>query len=161
MSKGSELRNERAELLVKLQRERADEVGTRTEIQRQIDELEKRRAKKKRDLEQLAAESNKLLAELDRKITAAVAEERIEQLRIAARDLDEHGHSPERLARFERLCTELAGPLVNRFALRSYEARSMLFKRMRRDPSVAFHGAPFPNWLALVEANIRTPQEAA
>jgi len=118
----AKLRKERAELIAKLQRERADEVGTRAEIQKQIDKLEEQRAKKKQNLEQLAAASNKLLAELDRKIDAI---------------------------------------LVNRFALKSYEARSMLFKRMRRDPSVVFHGAPFQNWQALVEANIRSPQEAA
>jgi len=157
----AKLRKERAELIAKLQRERADEVGTRAEIQKQIDKLEEQRAKKKQNLEQLAAASNKLLAELDRKIDAIVAAEKVDQLRAAAVELDLDGHSPERLAKFERLCTELAAPLVNRFALKSYEARSMLFKRMRRDPSVVFHGATFQNWQALVEANIRSPQEAA
>jgi hypothetical protein len=155
MSKADKLRKQRADLIIKLQRERNDEVATRAEIQRQIDELEERRAKKKRNLDALAAENNKTLAELDRKIAVIAAAEKVDQLRAAAAELDSDGHSPERLARFERLCTELAAPTVNHFAPRSHEARQMAFRRMKRDVEVAMFRPPYQTWSELVEVNIR------
>jgi hypothetical protein len=114
-----------------------------------------------RELEQKGRAIDSDIAHLDEQIRVAEATQNIEQLRAAAHDLDQHGDSPERLRVFERLCTELSAPLVNRFALRSYEARSMLFKRMRRDPSVSFHRAPYASWSELVEVNVRPGQQEA
>jgi hypothetical protein len=161
MSKADKLREQRAELLAKLQRERADEAGCRVEVQRQIDELQRRTEKKKRNLDALARESNETVARLDKQIAVMEADEKIAQLRVAAHDLDVHGHSPERLRIFERLCTELAAPTVNRFALKNYEARSLAFRRMKREGDAVVYRPPYRTWSELVEVNVRPGQEQA
>jgi hypothetical protein len=159
MSQADKLRNERAELLTRLQRERADEAACRIEIDRQIKNLQAQQAKKQDHLDACAKQTDRTLAELDRKITAIVTAEKVDALRVVAAELDQHGHNPERLHRLERLTAELA--YAGRFALKSHEHRMMAFKRMRRDPTVSFHGPGYASWSALVDTNLRPGQEQA
>jgi hypothetical protein len=158
-SKADKLRDERAALLAKLKRERDDEAACRAEIDRQIKTLQDQQAKKQGHLDGCAKQTDRTLAELDRKITAVVTAEKVDALRVVAAELDEHGHNPERLHRLERLTAELA--YVGRFALKSHEHRMMAFKRMRRDPTVSFHGPGYSSWSALVDTNLRPGQEQA
>jgi hypothetical protein len=137
MSKVDKLRNERAELIAKLKRERDDELACHAEVQRQINDLEARRAKKKADLITLAVESEKTLAELDRKIARAAAEEKKQQLLEVARQIDE-AETPEKWMRFDKLCCEIPNK-------QSYELRSMNRRRMKSDKDVAALGRPYPN----------------
>jgi hypothetical protein len=159
MSKADKLRAERTELLLKLQRERADEAACRAEIERQIRNLKAQQAKKQDHLDACAKQTDRTLAELDRKISVIVTAEKVDALRAVTTELDRDGHNPERLRRIELLTAELAN--AGRFALRTHEHRQMAFRRMRRDPSVSFHGPGFQSWSALVEACVRPGQEQA
>jgi hypothetical protein len=147
-----ELRAERGELIAKLKAEREAELATHAEIERQIRELEARRAKKKAELEGLARNSNADLGELDRKIAAAVAEEQIDLLHATARQLDVDGHSAERLARFEKLAAELH--TAKRLAP-NHELRSLNIKRMRRMEGATMWSPPYASWQAMAQAWVR------
>jgi hypothetical protein len=107
--------------------------------------------RKSATLDQLANESNRTVVELDRKIAAAVAVERIAELHEVARQLDV-AETPEKWARFDRLCAEIPNK-------QSYELRSMNRRRMKADKNVAALGRPYPNVAAWAAA--MTGQEHA
>jgi hypothetical protein len=127
MKKLEDLREQRAELLAKLKRERDDELGCRAEIERQIKELEARRAKKMAELDGLAKEADKTLIELDRKIRHEEAEQHVAEFFDVAAALDER-ETPERLARWKHLIAVLRS--CKRLG-QSHEAAMMTTDRLR------------------------------
>jgi hypothetical protein len=137
-TKADKLRDERDAVITKLKRERDDELGTRAEIERGIKELQSRLAKKQASLDALAAESNKTVAELDRKIAAAVAEEKEQQLHEVARSIDADGETPAKWAAFDRLCAEIPNK-------QSYQLRCMNRQRMMGDKEYVAFGRPYPS----------------
>jgi hypothetical protein len=156
MTQADKLRAQRATLIADRKEARANFIAARAAAEQKI--LESRQALDREEaaLQERGAGFDADIAALDREIGAAEADDKIESLRAVAADLDTHGHSPERLRNLERLCCELSSPMVNRFAMRSYEARSLCFRRMKREGDAVVYRPPYPTWAALVEANVRS-----
>jgi hypothetical protein len=161
MNKADKLRKQRAEYLDKRREQRDQHMAARKAVEDKIAAMQAELAAEQSELEKKGRAIDLDIAHLDVMIRDAEAVQKIEELKVAARELDIDGHSPERLRIFERLCCELSAPLVGRFSLRSYEARQMVFRRMKRDAEVAMFGPPYPTWSALVQACIRPGQQEA
>jgi hypothetical protein len=160
-SKAEALRKQRAAMLADRKAQRDAFIKSREAAEDKFAKAKAALDKAQAHLDDRCRRIDADVAHLDKQIAASEAVEKIEQLRTAAAALDRDGHSPERLRVFERLCTELAAPLVGRFMLRTHEHRQNVFRRMKREADVTQFRPPYPTWSALVDACVRAPPEHA
>ena len=135
-------------------------------IDAEINDFRKRAATIQADLEDKLARLREKITERDHikvKLTRDREREAADQAAIewldAARELDKHGDSPERLARLEKLGATLA--FANRLLMPRYEARKLAFDRMRRQGDGAMFRPPFTSWSKLAECWLRPAEEKA
>jgi archaellum component FlaD/FlaE len=152
MSKLADLRADRAAKIAELRAAKEHQLQHKAKAEEEIKKIREALERKERLFAERDRTTQAAFAEIDREIQTLEVEEKFEELRTVAANLDQHGHSAARLAQFDKLCAELA--FAKCLSLANYEARQMNVRRMKRDPDVAQFGRPpFASWSAMAAAS--------
>ena len=115
---------------------------TQAELQDRVARLQEKMQERNEVLRKLIADRNR--AEADRKA---------QQFMFTAKAMDTDGDSNDKFAAFERLAAELS--FAGRLNCNRYEARDMIYRRMRREGDAKVFKPPFYTWEALASAWLR------